>query len=403
MNRSELDALLNQIKNIILNKPISDDLKSESEEIADVQEAIYYLSNCLSESNEFLKQLSIGNLDAKTPSRHNFFAGSLKELHSGLKHLTWQANQVARGDYNQQVSFLGDFSVSFNKMIVQLSERELKLKQQSSVLTETNNLMMSIMDGLKDWIIVTARETGEIIYTNQSAKQLFYDHNTEHYICGQTCELMNYLKQYKDKNMEDTIFDYSCPLSNKDFRVRTYLIQWNENLAYVHYILDVTYEKEEREQIEELVYRDELTNLYNRRYCIGQLDYLLTHKANFSFCMIDLDGLKFANDTFGHAAGDEYLQIVAREMLSTSRNTDVVCRLGGDEFAIICPSCAAQIVAEKMNCLNLKLSTMQQPYPLSISYGVVYVDKGEKLLSETIMAQVDEKMYIQKRLKKKRE
>lgn len=400
MNKTEVDALLCQIRNIILNKPISCKIDSESEDLGDLQEAIVYLSNCLSESNEFLKQLSAGNLDAKTPSRHNFLAGSLKELHSGLKHLTWQANQVASGDYNQQVSFLGDFSISFNKMISQLSERESQLKQQSRILAKTNSLMMSIMDGLKDWVIVTARNTGEVIYTNESAKRSFYNPDTDQHTCGKSCKLMSHLKEYRDKNTDYMIFEYCCPVSNRFYRAKTFLIQWNEDLAYVHYIIDVTNEKEDRDQIEELAYKDELTGLYNRRHCIGKLEDLLKNKADFSFCMIDLDGLKFANDNFGHGAGDEYLNIVAEELLKICRNTDVVCRIGGDEFAVIFPACNEQIVLDKMSGLDEKLHIEEKDYPMSISYGVVYVEKDKEVSLESVISQADERMYILKKLKK---
>lgn len=394
--------LINQIRNIILNKPISNDLNCESEEMADLQEAIYYLSNCLSESNEFLKELARGNLNANPPSRHNFLAGSLKELHSGLNHLTWQANQVASGDYNQQVSFLGAFSVSFNKMIEQLCEREEKLKCQSNVLVETNSLIMSIMDGLNDWIVVTARESDEIIYANKSAKKMFYNPDTNSHLCNSKCELFEYLVKYRGKSDEQTTIEFSCKYCNKELQIRTFLIQWHESMAYVHYIQDVTDEKEEREQIEELAYRDELTDLYNRRYCVGQLDHLLKYNNHFSFCMIDLDGLKYANDNFGHAAGDEYLKIVASEMRNTTRNVDIVCRIGGDEFAIIIPSCSAEIILNKMEDLNKRLDDIHDLYPMSISYGVVYVDRESKSSSEDIMALADEKMYIQKRMKKKK-
>ena len=129
MNREDIDRLVEQIRYIILNKPISDDLKSESEELADLQEAVFYLSNCLAEANEFLKHLRNGELEAKPPSRHNFLAGNLKELHSALKHLTWQADRVAHGDYSQSVNFLGEFSRSFNEMIHQLAEREAQISR----------------------------------------------------------------------------------------------------------------------------------------------------------------------------------------------------------------------------------------------------------------------------------
>lgn len=401
MDKKDVDILVNNIRNIILNKPIKNKLGSESQELLELEEAISYLSNCLSESNQFLKQLAVGNLDAKTPSRHNFLSGSLKELHSALKHLTWQANQVASGDYNQNISFLGDFSVSFNKMIAQLQERESQLKQQSNVLSETNDFMLSIMNGLKDWIVVTCRETGEIIYANQSAKQLLYNPDTKQHVCGEACKLVDLLKQYKHENNEDATFDYRCPYSNKVMRTRTFLIQWNNTLSYVHYIIDITSEKEERKQIEELAYKDELTKLYNRRYCIGQLDHLLMHQIDFSFCMIDIDGLKFANDNFGHAAGDEYLKAVTKEILEVTRSADIACRFGGDEFSIIFTSCPADIVIDRMNCINEALNKVNKKYPMSISYGVVYVEKGEKLLPENIMVQADERMYIQKMNRKK--
>ncbi len=54
-----------------------------------------------------------------------------KNIHANLNHLTWQAKQVAKGDYSQTVSYLGEFSEAFNTMTQQLKERELKLKQEA--------------------------------------------------------------------------------------------------------------------------------------------------------------------------------------------------------------------------------------------------------------------------------
>ena len=55
LNKEDIDLLVEQIRQIILNKPIKEELKSESEELAELQEAVLYLSGLLSESNEFLK------------------------------------------------------------------------------------------------------------------------------------------------------------------------------------------------------------------------------------------------------------------------------------------------------------------------------------------------------------
>lgn len=399
MNKEDIDLLVEQIRQIILNKPIKEELKSESEELAELQEAVLYLSGLLSESNEFLKHFQAGELDAKPPGRHNLLAGNLKELHSSLKHLTWQANQIANGDYSQKVDFLGDFSASFNSMIHQLAEREAKLKHQSVVLSDMVELIKSILDGLKDWIVVIDSESDEVIYTNQSANQLFYDMEIEKYICGEKCELIEQLRQ-QSRDCKGSIFEYTCPRSMKILRVKSSGIKWNNKVACVHYIQDVTDEREYHEQVEEMAYTDELTGLYNRRYCMKQLERQLSQKNEFSFCMIDLDGLKYANDNFGHASGDRYLKTVADEMLKISRTTDIVCRIGGDEFAILFLNCASDIALKKMKQVNLSIESLSEGFLMSISYGVIHIEAGMNILPETILMWADKKMYALKNIKK---
>lgn len=400
MNREDIDRLVEQIRYIILNKPISDDLKSESEELADLQEAVFYLSNCLAEANEFLKHLRNGELEAKPPSRHNFLAGNLKELHSALKHLTWQADRVAHGDYSQSVNFLGEFSRSFNEMIRQLAEREAQLKEQSTMLTETAGLMKSIMNGLKEWIIVTTQDSGEIIYTNRSAQQFFLRNQSAEEKCSGFQDLLDYITHYKQSNSENCVFEYECDVRKKTFRIHSYAIRWSEKMAYVHFITDVTSEKEYREQIEGLAYMDELTGLYNRRFCLENLERLIEAGAEFTFCMVDIDGLKYANDHFGHAAGDKYLCTVAQEMLRTSRATDLVCRIGGDEFAVLFSDCKAPVALRKMEELDRNLMAASEEFPMSISYGVVHVTGEGNISPQMVMQQADAKMYILKNIKK---
>ncbi len=399
LNKEDIDLLVEQIRQIILNKPIKEELKSESEELAELQEAVLYLSGLLSESNEFLKHLQAGELDVKPPGRHNFLAGNLKELHSALKHLTWQANQIANGDYSQKVDFLGDFSASFNSMIHQLAEREAKLKHQSVELSDMVELIKSIVDGLKDWIVVIDSESDEIIYTNQSANQLFYDMEIEKNTCGKKCELIEQLRK-QSQDCKNSIFEYTCPKSMKILRVKSFGIKWNNKAACVHCIQDVTDECEYHEQVEEMAYTDELTGLYNRRYCMKQLERQLSQKNEFSFCMIDLDGLKYANDNYGHASGDRYLKTVADEMLKISRTTDIVCRIGGDEFAILFLNCASDIALKKMKQANLSIESLSEGFLMSISYGVIHIEAGMNILPETILKWADKKMYALKNIKK---
>ena len=317
-----------------------------------------------------------------------------------MRHLTWQANQVANGDYSQCVNFLGDFSTSFNQMIHQLAERESKLKVQSRMLAESVELMKSVMDGLKDWIIVTLRDTGEVVYANQSARQFYYDPDPGRRDCRNYQEFLDYIQHCGQSPDEGHIFEYQCSQTRKTFRIHTYGIQWNEKMACVHIISDVTSEREYQEQIEGLAYVDELTGLYNRRFCLEQLEKLLNEGTEFTFCMIDLDGLKYANDNFGHGAGDEYLRTVTRQMLEISRSTDLICRIGGDEFAALFPHCKSQVILEKMERLDQTLAENSGRFPMSVSYGVVYVSGEESLSIHALMEQADEGMYVLKNIKK---
>jgi len=94
------------------------------EQLKELGTGIKYYVECVMEASEFASALSKGALDSDLPSRGNEIAAPLKSLHASLCHLTWQAQKIAEGDYNQRVSFMGDFASAFNMMVEQLAERE---------------------------------------------------------------------------------------------------------------------------------------------------------------------------------------------------------------------------------------------------------------------------------------
>jgi hypothetical protein len=79
--------------------------------------AINQLIAFVEEIHRFIVPLARGELNDISVSSKNFLASPFKELHSRLRHLTWQTKQVASGDYGQRVDFMGDFSEAFNLMI----------------------------------------------------------------------------------------------------------------------------------------------------------------------------------------------------------------------------------------------------------------------------------------------
>ncbi len=93
---------------------------------------------------EFSIALANGRVDFEVPPRMHLL-DPLKSLQSSLKHLTWQTQEVASGDYDQRVDFLGEFSAAFNQMVCALREKEqaereaMKLVQQRTVALEEAN------------------------------------------------------------------------------------------------------------------------------------------------------------------------------------------------------------------------------------------------------------------------
>ena len=114
---------------------------------------LQYLEQAITEMKIYSEDLSRGNLSAKAPSRENTLCENLKNIHANLNHLTWQAKQVAKGDYSQTVSYLGEFSEAFNTMTSQLAEREDNLKEEAirekehaELVENYNNLLVLPLD-----------------------------------------------------------------------------------------------------------------------------------------------------------------------------------------------------------------------------------------------------------------
>lgn len=93
-----------------------------------------------------------------------------------------------------------------------------------------------------------------------------------------------------------------------------------------------------REQLQHMALHDPLTGLANRTLLTERLATAISTAADAAppaVIVLDLDGFKAVNDSFGHAVGDQLLIIVAARLRSAVRGDDTVARLGGDEFAVV--------------------------------------------------------------------
>ncbi|MGE5491930.1 MAG: PAS domain S-box protein, partial [Actinomycetota bacterium] len=108
---------------------------------------------------------------------------------------------------------------------------------------------------------------------------------------------------------------------------------------YVAVTIDLSRMEHAQSELERLAHHDALTRLPNRLLLMSRLEHALDRVARLggqgAVLFIDLDRFKEANDSLGHRAGDELLQLATRRWQERLRDMDTLARLGGDEFVVI--------------------------------------------------------------------
>ena len=163
------------------------------------------------------------------------------------------------------------------------------------------------------------------------------------------------------------------------------------------------------ERLRNLSLTDGLTGLNNRRgfmiLATGLLKF--ARRAGYSSCLlyIDLDSLKYINDTFGHVAGDTAIAHFARILTETFRDSDVVGRMGGDEFVVLIIDATESDLVSMQTRLqnNVDAYNLQSEsgYALSLSLGVIRADPKSTITMEELLSQADEAMYKHKQSRKR--
>lgn len=156
------------------------------------------------------------------------------------------------------------------------------------------------------------------------------------------------------------------------------------------------------EELRKLAITDSLTGLLNRRYLSDRLEEELLRSQRYSrllsLLMVDIDGFKGYNDTFGHPIGDKALKATAESILRCVRSVDIASRYGGDEFVIILPETGKTLavsIAERLRSDVAEIESLPEGVTLTISIGIAsYPEDGK--ISELLLENVDKALYFAK-------
>jgi diguanylate cyclase (GGDEF)-like protein len=144
-------------------------------------------------------------------------------------------------------------------------------------------------------------------------------------------------------------------------------------------------------------YSDVLTGLGNRRAIADRVERLIDNPvaSGSSMLLIDLDGFKKVNDTFGHVAGDELLVVAAKRIQAGLREGDLAGRLGGDEFAIVLDEGgieeANQVAARMIKSLASPITLSRIRLSVTASIGIVEIASSSSV--EEVLNHADLAMY----------
>lgn len=268
------------------------------EEFQKLGQAMELLGQWLGEAKQFSAALAKGELSYIETDRENVFVAPMKELQGTLRHLAWQTQQVAKGDYSQKVDFMGDFSEAFNTMTKQLEERREALISEKRRIEQKN------------------------------------------------AELERERKQ-------------------------------KETLMY------------------KFAYTEVLTGLYNRRYAMEKMETLVEEKRSFVLSFVDVDYLKYCNDTYGHLTGDAYLLEIAGALAGVA---GTLCHIGGDEFMVIAEDASVEEQNQRLEEVRREVvkAGANSTFPKSFSYASCAVPADTKKSLGEYIRMVDTMMYTYK-------
>ena len=279
----------------------------------------------------------------------------------------------------------------------------------------------TILDSIDALVYVADMDTYELIFTNKYGRDIWGN------IQGETCWKVlqegqdgpcefctnSRLLDQKGKPTGVYVWEFQNTVNKRWYQCRDQAITWVDGrIVRMEIATDITERKQAEDELkkakriaEEMAYIDELTKLNNRRAFFDLGNRAFKQAVRFShplsIVMMDLDHFKNINDTYGHAAGDEVLKVICKQIKKLMREIDIVARMGGEEFAFLLPETTnneAIKLTERIRLVieNTVIKYKENKIKITASFGVCSCKTIEETL-ETMLTKADDALYIAKK------
>jgi diguanylate cyclase (GGDEF)-like protein/PAS domain S-box-containing protein len=325
----------------------------------------------------------------------------------GTRHFNEVSASLIRDAKGKPIGFRG------------ISQDVTERKRAEEALRESEERYRTLVENASD-IVLRTDDTGHFTFVNPAAlrimgyeeKELIGRHYLTLYRPDMREEAMKFFGRQFVKGIPNTYSEY--PFIVKDGREIwlgqniQLIVEDGHVVGFQAMARDITERKRMEAEILALSITDQLTGLHNRRGFLSlagqQLKLAERNKSGMLLFFVDLDGLKWINDTLGHEEGDKALIETATVFKETFRTSDIIARLGGDEYAAltvdITEAKSELFTARLQSLIDTQNNQKNRRYRLSISVGCSYYDSENPCSLDDLMAHADKLMYEQKQNKK---
>lgn len=321
-----------------------------------------------------------------------------KYVAGGIRKINEKLDSIAHGNLNEtiEINSSTEFSALSHYINLMIKSMLANNKKMSYVLSKTN-----LYIGIYEY----SPNIKKVRFTEYTPQILMLTEDKTALYSSDSDQFERFIKNLREHGVTDEPGVYQIS-NNPEHYTRIEEIREKNNVFGV--VVDVTAEITKLKKVEEERDIDALTKLYNRRGFETQLSQLMnnnTMSGVSALVMIDADGLKEINDTYGHEMGDIYLQKIANIINNFGIKGSLSARFGGDEFVLLLYEYDDE---DEMNNTLKTLAYIQEHssaylgknlrVPLKFSMG--YSVTTGKFELQTLLKEADAKMYENKRERK---